>query len=166
MAMSTVVESYLNARNIPFQVFTHPASESSVQTAHSAHISPAHLVKSVVVWDGKQFSVCLMPASNRLVLQWLGRQLGRKYRLATESEMVNLFAGCEPGAIPALADAFHLDVYWDEDLQSMAELYFEGGDHRHLIQIEGDKFRSLLPQEGMFNISCSPENMAFIQYLH
>ena len=166
MPMSAAVESYLQERDIPFHVLAHPATETSMQTAHSAHISPAHLVKSVVLWTGENFIVCLVPACNRLVLRWVDRQLGCKHRLATESEVLNLFAGCEPGAIPALADAFNLDVCWDEALQAMPELYFEGGDHRHIIQIDGDQFRSLLPASGVFNMSCSPENMEFYHYIH
>jgi Ala-tRNA(Pro) deacylase len=55
-----------------------------------------------------------------------------------------LFPDCAKGAVPALGAAYGLETFLDEALTSLANVYFEAGDHRHLLRVSGDAFAELL----------------------
>ncbi|WP_216097357.1 aminoacyl-tRNA deacylase [Pseudomaricurvus albidus] len=159
-------ETYLAEHQMKFDTLVHPQSFTSMQTAHSAHISPSSLVKSVVLWNGDHYIMCLLPASHVLVLNWVDRETGHKHRLATENEVQRLLKGCEPGAVPALGQAFDVPVLWDHCLTKLDEAYFEAGDHKRLIHMAGDEFRSLLDQDCAITLSCTPDTVEYYQYIH
>jgi Ala-tRNA(Pro) deacylase len=70
--------------------------------------------------------------------------LGRSLELASEKEFRNLFVDCEPGAVPALGEAYGVQVIWDDELAYTADIYIEAGDHEHLIWLERRDFRKLM----------------------
>lgn len=159
-------EAYLAEHQLKFDTLTHPQSFSAMQSAHSAHISPSQMVKSVLLFNGKGYVMCLLPASQVLVLSWIDRETGHKHRLASESELVKLLEGCEPGAVPALGQAFDLEVLWDHGLRNLQEAYFEAGDHKRLIHMEVDDFMCLLDQDRAITLSCAPDSLEYYQYIH
>ena len=56
--------------------------------------------------------------------------------LVEEEELTEIFKDCAEGAIPALGEAYGLDVIWDEELMGVEDIYIEAGDHRHLIRLK------------------------------
>ena len=64
--------------------------------------------------------------------------------LATEEEAAGLFADCEAGAIPALGTAYGIETMLDESLDDEPVLYFEAGDHEHLVRLDSGAFFRLL----------------------
>jgi Ala-tRNA(Pro) deacylase len=71
-------------------------------------------------------------------------ELGRELCLAEEREFGSLFKDCEIGAVPALGEAYGLQVIWDDDLQYTADVYIEAGDHEHLIWLDRKDFMQLM----------------------
>ncbi len=159
-------ETYLAEHQLKFDTLVHPQSATAMQSAHSAHVSPSQLVKSVILWDGEQFLMCLLPASHMLVLSWVDHETGRKHRLATEEEVNKLMKGCEPGAVPALGQAFDIPVIWDRCLDNLEDAYFEAGDHKRLIHMKADDYLALLDDERSMTFSCTPDSMEYYQYIH
>ncbi|GAB3095478.1 YbaK/EbsC family protein [Aestuariicella hydrocarbonica] len=159
-------ETYLAEHQLEFETLKHPQSFSAMQTAHMAHISPSQMVKSVVLWNGEHFLMCLLPASHVLVLSWIDNETGHKHRLATEEEVEKLLEGCEPGAVPALGQAFELPVLWDHCLRDLQDAYFEAGDHKRVIHMQGEDFLSLLDQDQSMTLCCTPDSVEYYQYIH
>jgi Ala-tRNA(Pro) deacylase len=73
--------------------------------------------------------------------------------LATEQELVELFPDCEGGAIPPLGTAYRLVTLVDRDLLKQPEVYFESGDHEHLVKVTGQQFSSLLGDAEPVNVA-------------
>ena len=71
-------------------------------------------------------------------------ELNRELELVEEDEFAKLFPDCEPGAIPPLGPAYNIETFLDEALKSLANIYFESGDHEHLIHTSGEDFKKLL----------------------
>jgi Ala-tRNA(Pro) deacylase len=46
--------------------------------------------------------------------------------------------------VPPLGEAYGLDMVLDASLASLANIYFEGGDHEHLVHLDGDQFNALM----------------------
>ena len=74
----------------------------------------------------------------------MNEELKRNLALACEQEFKTLFQDCEAGAVPALGDAYGINVIWDDDLQYTADIYIEAGDHEHLIWLDRKDFKKLM----------------------
>jgi Ala-tRNA(Pro) deacylase len=115
------------------------------------------MTKAVVLEDESGFVLGILPSNNRLNLDWVNEDMGRDLELASEEDFENLFEDCESGAVPALGNAYGLEVIWDEQLNYATEIYIEGGDHEHLIHLHGSDFRDLMSELPHGVISASPE---------
>jgi len=144
MAIAMTLKSYLDDHQITFSSVEHQHTDSSVDSAKSAHIPLHQMAKAVVLEDSAGFMVAVLPSSNRLNLGWVNEELERNLKLATEAELKALFKDCETGAIPALSNAYGLKVIWDDQLKHASDIYIEAGDHEHLIHLAGDDFRALM----------------------
>ena len=144
MAIARTLKSFLEENHIKFDTVEHAHTDSAVDSAKSAHIPPHQMAKAVVLEDDKGYIVSVMPSTNRLDLEWVNETLGRNLEMATEEELPNLFQDCDLGAVPALSNAYGLDVIWDEQLTNASEIYIEAGDHENLIHMHGDEFCKLM----------------------
>jgi Ala-tRNA(Pro) deacylase len=147
MTISATVQRYLQDRGVPYEVLTHPLTGSSTETAQSAHVSGDRIAKTVVLRIGDAaggYLLVVLPASHHLSLDLLQRWLGRSVELASEQEIGKLFPDCDLGAIPPFGEAYGLDVALDDSLAGLHEVCFEGGDHRSLVRIAGERFAELM----------------------
>ena len=144
MAIATTLINYLDERGVIYQTVEHPHSSTSRGTARSAHIPAHQLAKAVVLKDDDGYVVSVLPASHSLEISWVNEELKRNLALACEQEFKTLFQDCEAGAVPALGDAYGINVIWDDDLQYTADIYIEAGDHEHLIWLDRKDFKKLM----------------------
>lgn len=165
LAAPTILE-HLEKRHINYDVLEHPRSATSLESARISKISPAQMAKAVVVKSGNNFRVCVIPAAHRLVLDWLNEAYGGHFHLIHENELQEIFTDCDSGAVPILGQLYGLPVVWDKKLAEMDDVYFEGGDHRHLVHLTHSAFMELLGLQDRKNISCTPESYEFYQRLH
>ena len=108
--------------------------------------------------------MAVIPAMNKVALTQVEEVIGRPAVLAKETEIERLFKDCEPGAVPAIGQAYGLNVVWDDSLMEDADLYLEAGDHRHLIHLTRDQFNKLMRKNPHGTISCAPEDLHDMRY--
>lgn len=166
MNLSAAVESYLDTRQLPFDLVVHPLSHSALQSARRAHVAPGLLAKAVVLQDRDRYLMCVLPASHQLVLDWLNSALLSDYQLVPEAALAELFPDCDLGAVPAIGQAYGLPVLWDSSLSQVRELYLEAGDHRHLIHLNKLALKKLMAQGQLATIACTPQEREFFRYTH
>lgn len=144
MTISVTQERYLVERKMEYDLMLHPHTGSSHETAEAAHVPEDHIAKAVVLKDAKGYLVVVVPASNWLKMDYLREELHRDLHLASEDEITGLFSDCDPGAVPPLGPAYGIETLLDESLVSLADVYFEAGDHEQLIHLRGEDFQALL----------------------
>ena len=144
MAIATTLKSYLEDHHVDYDMVQHNHSTTALESAHSAHVPSHQVAKAVVLEDDRGYVVSVLPSTNRLDLEWVNESLGRTLEMAQEDELQNLFQDCDLGAVPALSNAYGLDVIWDEQLTNASEIYIEAGDHENLIHLRGDDFCKLM----------------------
>lgn len=144
MSLSETVKQYLAEHQVQFEPIPHPKTASSHETARVTHVREDHIAKAVIVKDSKGFAMVVIPGGNWIKLEALNNEMDRDFVLATEPEAGGLFADCQLGAIPPLGPAYDIETYVDEQLMSLANVFFEGGDHTHLVQVNGQAFHDLL----------------------
>jgi len=144
MAIAMTLKAYLDGHDVHYETVEHPHTVSAVDSAKSAHVPAHQLAKAVVLEDDNGYIVSVLPSSNRLNLGWVNEELQRELKLATEPELKTLFKDCVTGAVPALSNAYGLQVIWDDQLKYATDIYIEAGDHEHLIHLKGEDFKTLM----------------------
>lgn len=143
MITANKLEAYLVEHSIGYHLIPHPHSESSMFTAAAAHVPGDRLAKAVIVKAGDEYLMVVVPSSCHVHMGALHRKLGHDVGLATESELAGLFPDCDQGAVPPVGEAYGLRAVVDRGLLEEPEVYFEAGDHEHLVQISGQSFKTL-----------------------
>lgn len=144
MALAQTIQSCLSTHHVQFELVPHHKTASSHETALAAHVLDDHLAKAVIVRDAKGYAMVVIPGSDWLKLKALQEETGRQFELANEAEVINLFNDCQAGAIPPLGPAYGLETFVDERLTTLANVFFEAGDHEHLVHVDAEGFHKLL----------------------
>ncbi|MEN8107148.1 MAG: YbaK/EbsC family protein [Pseudomonadota bacterium] len=144
MAIATTVSQYLAEHDVPYDVLAHTHTASSGESAQASHVPGSRLAKSVVLEDENGYLMVVVPASRRVDLGELHRQMNRNLGLATEGELGTLFSDCEIGALPALGPAYGLETVVDDAIAEQPDIYFEAGDHEQLIHVSAEAFEVLM----------------------
>jgi Ala-tRNA(Pro) deacylase len=144
MAVAETVKQSLESAGVDYQLVAHPRSATTRETAASAEVPADHIAKAVILRDDTGFVMAVIPGSNWIRIHKLQHELNRPLQLAPESEAERLFGDCRPGAMPCLGAAYGIETVVDEEIDSLANVYFEAGDHELLVRLSGDDFRTLL----------------------
>jgi Ala-tRNA(Pro) deacylase len=144
MAVAETVQRFLEQHSVEYDLVPHPHTGSSHETAEAAHVNEDHIAKAVIVKDTASYVMVVVPASNWVDIEHLCKELNRDIHLVTEDELAKLFSDCEAGAVPPLGPAYGIETVLDQALTSLANVYFEAGDHEQLVHTAGDDFRTLL----------------------
>src|SRR6266478_916762 len=148
MAIACKVENYMVQHGIKYNVVTHEHSHNSMETAQLAHVPGDRLAKSVILEDDDGFVMAVLPSTCHVRLGRLSRELNRRLRLATETDLPTLFADCELGAVPPVGLAYGMTTVIDDSLAEQPEIFFEAGDHEQLIRMNREAFMALMDHAG------------------
>lgn len=144
MSIAASLRDYLACEGVPYDTIAHEHTRDSTHSAQAAHIPGDRLAKCVMLEDDKGYLMAVVPATHRVDLGALRRELNRNLGLATDRELVELFRDCELGALPPLGRAYGIDMILDESLVDSPDIYFEAGDHRALVHMSGSDFLRLM----------------------
>lgn len=144
MAIAMIVQQYLANREVEYEAVAHPPTQTSMESAQASHVAGERIAKGVVLKAEDGFLLAVLPASHHIRFGHLTKWLDEEVGLATEEEITTLFADCEIGAVPAVGDAYGLEVILDDSVTEQSEVYFEGGDHATLVRLTAGNFRKLV----------------------
>ena len=154
MPIATSVREYLDRKHVKYDLLMHPPTHTAAHSAELAHVPGDQLAKAVILEDDNGYVMAVLPASHKLDLQALGRELNRDgLTFADESELATLFRDCERGAVPPLGSIYDIDTVLDSGLADAPVIYFEAGDHLTLVRLKGDNFRGLMDDVPQRSIS-------------
>ena len=153
MSISASVKDYLDREDVRYEVIAHSPTKDSARTAQAAGVPGDQLAKAVVLEDDSGYLMAVVPATHKLDMQALDRELNREFTLASEREVAELFKDCELGAIPPLGRAYGIDTVVEQSLGHTPHVYFEAGDHSSLIHVSGAAFRKLMADSPHRHIS-------------
>lgn len=144
MGIAISLREFLDSHHIPFETVRHAHSHSTRETVQSVEQPAGKVAKSLLLKDGDDYFLAVLPADRRLHFGRLHRMIDRPIGLATESEVAEVFKDCELGAIPPTGRFYDMETMVDDDLLDEADVYFEAGDHEQLIHMQQKDFRKLL----------------------
>jgi Ala-tRNA(Pro) deacylase len=144
MTIATSLKEFLASHPLRYETIKHDHAESGSRSASAAHLSGDAVAKAVLLKQGERYLLAVLPATHRLDFGRLHRQFSHHIGLATESEAAEIFNDCAVGAIPPTGLLYNIETVVDESLLSQADIYFEAGDHEHLIHMRREDFSKLL----------------------
>jgi Ala-tRNA(Pro) deacylase len=132
------VVSYLDDAAVPYEVVDHEQTFTAGAEARAAGVEPDHAAKTVVLREGDQYRLAVVPASHRLDVHKLRELLdaSRRLRLATEQEMEDDLGDFELGAVPPLGLMVPAPEIIDSRLLEHDRILCTGGDHRHSVLMD------------------------------
>jgi len=144
MAIAITMKQYLNSHKINYSEFPHEHTATALESANASHVASDKVAKAVLLSDGKEYLLAVLPADRRLGLNRLCDFMEQDYELASEEEVGDVFSDCEVGAIPAVGDAYGLSVIWDDSLSKPDGVYLEAGDHETLVRVDKESFLRMM----------------------
>ncbi|MDQ6435238.1 aminoacyl-tRNA deacylase [Mesorhizobium sp. LHD-90] len=143
MTIATRLKDYIESAGVSYDTLRHQRTSTSRQSAIAAHVPGSTLAKTVVVHHELGYALAVVPSTHRVELGKLQDIMDKRLGLASEDEAGLLFEDCEIGAIPPIGAAYGVPVVLDESFGDLADIYFEGGDHKTLVHVTGRDFRNL-----------------------
>ena len=139
MTIAPTLRHYLDEVKADYDVVVHTPTKSALENAQSCDIPPEQIAKAVLLDTADdEHLLAVIPSDRKVELSELRSELGRKPRLADEAEVGRLFQDCELGAIPPVG--YGVTTIVDDSLERQSDVYFEAGDHRSLVHMEGAEF--------------------------
>ncbi|PAU52535.1 hypothetical protein BZL41_25010 [Pseudomonas sp. PIC25] len=153
MRMAATLQRSLEGSGCQFELVSHPHSATSLESARTAGIPADRLAKSVVLDDRRgHFLMAVVPANRHLDLSKV-RKDSRKWQLTSEYRIGSLFKDCERGAVPAVGEAYGMNMLIDPMLTRQQDIYLEAGDHESLVHMRMDQFLKLAPHAEVCELS-------------
>jgi Ala-tRNA(Pro) deacylase len=135
----------LKQRGIRFSHSIHSPAYTARETADADRIFPQGFAKIVVYRGDNGYGMLVLPADSVADLTEVCQLLGlTEIRLATESELAELFPDCEIGAMPPFGNLFDMPVLVDENIANAEFMAFNAGTHRDVIHMKVSDFHNLV----------------------
>jgi Ala-tRNA(Pro) deacylase len=139
------VQEYLKEKHVTFVTHEHMPEYTAQEVAAQEHVSGNMLAKAGVVKVDDEFAICVLPASFKLDMAKVARELGaRDVCLADELEMARLFPDAEVGAEPPMGMLYNLPTLVDEHLAQDPEIVFQAGTHKQSIRMSFEDYADLV----------------------
>ncbi len=143
MGIALTLQQYLDDKQVAYEVTRHRRTGCSSKTAQASHVPGDNLAKGVVLkWDDT-YILAVVPATRHVEIDRIADLVDGPVELASEQEVSRLFPDCDKGAVPVTGEAYGLATIIDRRLDDRDDIYFEGGDHRSLVHITGERFNRL-----------------------
>lgn len=144
MGIAMTLQQYLDDNRVAYDVTRHKKTSCSSKMAEASHVPGDSLAKGVVLkWDDA-YILAVIPSTRHVEMDKIADIVEGQVTLASEQEASLLFPDCEEGAVPVIGVAYGLATIVDERLDDCESIYFEGGDHRSLVHVTGDRFGHLM----------------------
>ncbi len=138
------IKKFLDSNNIDYSTINHPVAYSAQMVAHSAHIPGKEIAKTVIVKVNGKMTMVVTTANQKVNMSMLKNIFSSKdIELARESEFINKFPDCEPGAMPPFGCIYNMDEIVSEELTKDDEIVFNAGTHTELIKMKFSDFEKL-----------------------
>jgi Ala-tRNA(Pro) deacylase len=141
MAIPRNIREYLQANHISWHRKIHPLAITAQETAQAEHVPGRQFAKTVILTADDRFIMAVLPADTSIRFDKFQTALScQRVLLASESDFVLKFPGCDRGAMPPFGSLFGMPVFCDKSLAKQFEIEFNGGAHTEIIRMPFSEF--------------------------
>jgi Ala-tRNA(Pro) deacylase len=148
MALLVRLQELLDRSGVAYTHTVHPLAYTAREVAAAEHLPAQEVAKVVVFLAENGYRMVVLPANKVVDFQELRAMLGFSHaRLATETELADLFPDCDLGAMPPFGNLYDMPVHLDSSLLADETIAFNAGTHRDVVHIRLGDFRRLVNPE-------------------
>ena len=145
MALLEKLRVFLDENHAEYTHTIHPQAYTARELASAEHLPNREVAKTVVIFGDNKYHMVVVPANRLVDFQEVRHTLSLVHaRLATETEIGELFPDCELGAMPPMGNLYGMPVYLDEALAEEKTIVFNAGTHRDVVHMRTDEYRTLV----------------------
>jgi Ala-tRNA(Pro) deacylase len=137
------VADFLAEQHVAFETLLHAPAFTAQRRARVLGISGRQVVKSVLLAGPRGYFLAVLSATRRINLNALAEHFHGPVRLASTSEIADLFLDCEWGVVPPFGRIYGLPTLMDAALAADQPLVFEGNYHAEAVRLLGHDFEGL-----------------------
>src|SRR5918993_1691800 len=128
------LKTFLDEMGVAYRTSRHDSAFTASSLAEKEHVKGRKVIKPVVVQADGEFYMCALPASHRIDMDALARQLeAHSVNLIEERRLAELFPDCELGAAPPIGRLYGLTTLMDESLVRDDHVTFQAGTHTDAV---------------------------------
>ena len=137
--------AFLDDNQVNYTHHSHATAYTAREVASLEHV-PAHkIAKTVVFFSENGYGMAVLPGDSMLDVHGLQTLLrASRLRLATESELNDLFPDCELGAMAPFGNLCGLPVFVDSSLADEETIAFNAGTHRDVLHMRFEDYQRLV----------------------
>jgi Ala-tRNA(Pro) deacylase len=158
MSIPAKLKEFLKAEGVRYEVRSHRPAFTAQEVAAAEHVPGREVAKVVIVRDGDQPLMAVLPAPQLVDLERLGKASGRSgLSIAKEAEFASCFPGCDAGAMPPFGNLYGMPVWVDDSLTRDREIVFNAGTHQQTVHMAFSDFTRLVrPRVASFRAGAGP----------
>jgi Ala-tRNA(Pro) deacylase len=135
---------YLDSKSVRYEVLKHRPAFTAQQLAAEEHIPGIQVAKPVLVKADGKYYLCVLPACCKIVFSALEQYIRvAEVRLADESEMAEVFGGCELGAEPPFGHLYGIETLMEASLEKDEFIAFQAETHEHAVRMRLADYKKL-----------------------
>jgi len=144
MSIAGLIKTRLIKEKFSYDLLTHTHTRSLEQAATLLQIPQRMVARAIVLSDGDQTIMAVLPLNHVLDFPALQEQSGsgRLSPLALD-QVSNILSDCEHGSVPPLGHFYGIATYVDESLYSLTTVIFEAGSHESLVCLNHHDFERI-----------------------
>ena len=152
MAIPAPIEQFVTSNGVVFMPVHHRLAYTAQEEAAVTHVPGREWAKTVVWFADGEPVQAVLPAHMSVDIERLRQLIGaRAVRLAREDEIVPLYPGCEPGAMPPFGPMYKQRVLVEKELTNDVDIVFNAGTHTDAMRMKYADFANLVkPVVGEF----------------
>ncbi len=145
MSILTKLREFLDGQHVHYEVTPHRQAFTAQEVAEAEHISGSNFAKVVMLRDGSDFVMTVLPGPSHVDLELARGVTGKPgLQMAKEEQFARLFPDCEPGAMPPFGNLYGLSVLVDKALTRDEEIVFNAGSHTETVKMRYSDFARLV----------------------
>lgn len=132
------VTAFLDEHGVEYEVVEHEERPTAAGDARAAGAELGEMAKDVVLREGEEYILAVIPASERLdfVKARIALERDERPRLASEKELARDFPRFEVGALPPFGRLHEIPEVVDRRLLEHDRVLCAAGDHRHSFRLD------------------------------
>jgi Ala-tRNA(Pro) deacylase len=139
------LKDFLDSHDVRYITIIHSPAYTAQAIAHIAHVSGKELAKTVILRVDGRLVMAVLPATHKVNLEVFKKAVGAgSVELAEERDFLDVFPGCELGAMPPFGNLWDVEVFVAERLREDETIAFNAGSHTELIQMAYEDFERLV----------------------
>jgi Ala-tRNA(Pro) deacylase len=142
------LQTFLDEMGVAYRLSHHDTAYTASALAEKEHLKGRRVIKPVVVQADGQFYMCALPASHRIDMDALARQLEvNSVNLLDERRLAEMFPDCELGAAPPIGRLYGITTLMDESLTADDHVTFQAGTHSDAVTMTLADYRRVAQPE-------------------